>query len=175
VAIEAIGNGMAQNVQHWLLDRDRFTWAREAVSVRKWTQIRKYFPGERLRRQMMYVDAETGEPVPAEGGEEVPAGKVYIYGYDLRNFCGIDVPGLDEAMSAAPRSRVQQRATQGDPGARQAQPAGEAAAAGEAAGPAGAEPAPAQPAAAPGAPAEGSPPPVAPATPATPATPADQP
>jgi hypothetical protein len=158
VAIEAIGNGMAQNVQHWLLDRDRFTWAREAVSVRKWTQIRKYFPGERLRRQMMYVDAETGEPVPAEGGEEVPAGKVYIYGYDLRNFCDIDVPGLDEAMSAAPRSRVQQRATQGDPGARHAQPA-----------------------TAPGAPAEESPSPAAPATPAapaapaTPATPADQP
>jgi hypothetical protein len=152
---------MAQNVQHWLLDRDRFTWAREAVSARKWTQVRKYFPGERLRRQMMYVDAETGEPIPAEGGEEVPAGKVYIYGYDLRNFCAIDVPGLDEAMTAAPRSRVQQRASQGDTGARHGQPAGTGAAQ-------PADGAAAQPdgqAAPGGAPAEESQPPAAPGPP----------
>ncbi|HEX2185867.1 MAG TPA: hypothetical protein VHN78_10220 [Chloroflexota bacterium] len=104
---------MAQNVQHWLLEREHFSWAREHVAARKWVQIRKYFPGERLRRQMVYVDAETGAPIPAEGGEIVPPGKVYIYGYDLRNFCGIDVPGLDEAMTATPKSRLQQRAGQG--------------------------------------------------------------
>ena len=104
---------MAQNVQHWLLDRDRFPWARERVSERKWVQVRKYFPGERLRRQMIYVDADTGTVIAVEGGEEVPAGKVYLYGYDLRNFCGIDVPGLDEAMSATPKSRLQQRSAPG--------------------------------------------------------------
>ncbi len=120
----AIRGGMAQNVQHWLLDRDRFAWAREHVPVRKWVQIRKYFPGERLRRQMVYVDAESGTLVPAEGGEEVPAGKVYIYGYDLQNFCGIEVPGLEEAMTATPKSRLQQRTTQGDASpARPPQPA----------------------------------------------------
>jgi hypothetical protein len=98
---------MAQNVQHWLFDRDRYTWAREHVPVKKWFQITKYFPGYRLRRQMMYVDAETGEPIAAEGGEIVPAGRVYLYGYDLRNFCGLDVPGLDAAMTARPPSRVE--------------------------------------------------------------------
>ena len=51
--------------------------------------------------------------IAVEGGEEVPAGKVYLYGYDLRNFCGIDVPGLDEAMSATPKSRLQQRSAPG--------------------------------------------------------------
>ena len=111
---------MTQNIYHWLLDRDRFTWAREHVSAKKWTQITKYFPGYKLRRQMMYVDAETGAPIAAEGGEEVPAGKVYIYGYDLRNFCGIDVPGLDEAMTATPKSRLEQRATHSDTAARPA-------------------------------------------------------
>jgi len=110
---------MAQNFQHWLLDRDRFSWAREHVATRKWVQIRKYFPGERLRRQMIYVDAETGAPIPAEGGEEVPAGKVYIYGYDLQNFCGLEVPGLEEAMTATPKSRVQSRTA---PGAASAPP-----------------------------------------------------
>ncbi|MGH2354978.1 MAG: hypothetical protein ACRDJN_25495 [Chloroflexota bacterium] len=114
---------MAQNVQHWLFERDRYTWAREHVTAKKWTQITKYFPGYRLRRQMMYVDAETGAPIAAEGGEEVPPGKVYIYGYDLRTFCGIDVPGLDEAMTATPKSRVEQRATHGDAAARPAPPA----------------------------------------------------
>ena len=104
---------MAQNVQHWLLDRDRFAWAREHITARKWVQVRKYFPGETLRRQMMYVDADTGTPIPAEGGEQVPAGKVYLYGYDLRNFCGVDVPGLDEAMTATPKSRLAQRSAQG--------------------------------------------------------------
>jgi hypothetical protein len=108
---------MAQNVQHWLLDRDRFPWARERVSERKWVQVRKYFPGEKLRRQMLYVDADTGTVIAVEGGEEVPAGKVYLYGYDLRTFCGIDVPGLDEAMSATPKSRLQQRSAQGAAGA----------------------------------------------------------
>ena len=29
------------------------TWAREHVSAKKWTQITKYFPGYRLRRQMV--------------------------------------------------------------------------------------------------------------------------
>ena len=106
---------MAQNVHHWLLDRERFTWAREHVSATKWCQVTKYFPGYRLRRQMMYVDAATGEPIAAEGGEEVPPGKVYFYGYDLRNFCGIDVPGLDEAMTATRKSRLEQRAAHGGP------------------------------------------------------------
>jgi hypothetical protein len=133
---------MAQNVQHWLLDRDRFSWAREHISTRKWTQIRKYFPGERLRRQMMYVDAESGAPVAVEGGEEVPAGKVYLYGYDLRNFCGLDVPGLDDAMNATPKSRLQQRATQGDPAGRRA-PGGAEAPAGSDAGAPGAPAGPA--------------------------------
>jgi hypothetical protein len=113
---------MVQNVQHWLLERDRFRWAREHVTATKWYQITKYFPGYKLRRQMMYVDAETGEPISAEGGEEVPAGKVYFYGYDLRNFCGIDVPGLDEAMTATRKSRLEQRAVRGDPAARPASP-----------------------------------------------------
>src|ERR671910_110695 len=108
---------MAQNVQHWLLDRDRFPWARERVSERKWVQVRKYFPGEKLRRQMLYVDADTGTVIGVEGGEEVPAGKVYLYAYDLRNFCGIDVPGLDEAMGATPKSRLQQRSAPGGAGA----------------------------------------------------------
>lgn len=108
---------MAQNVQHWLLDRDQFAWAREHISTSKWYQITKYFPGYKLRRQMMYVDAQTGEPIPAEGGEEVPTNKVYIYGYDLRNFCGIDVPGLDDAMTATGKSRLAQRSARGDRGA----------------------------------------------------------
>ncbi len=111
---------MAQNVQHWLLDRERFPWAREHISERKWVQVRKYFPGERLRRQMVYVDADSGTEVAVEGGEEVPAGKVYLFGYDLRTICGIEVAGLDEAMSATPKSRLQQRSTQGDAGARPA-------------------------------------------------------
>jgi hypothetical protein len=111
---------MAQNLEHWLLDRDNFAWAREHVPTRKWFQITKYFPGYKLRRQMMYVDADSGAPIPAEGGEEVPDGKVYIYGYDLRNFCGIEVPGLDEAINATPKSRVEQRATHGDPEAKRA-------------------------------------------------------
>src|SRR5438552_1788014 len=98
---------MAQNIQHWLFDRDRFAWAREHVPVKKWFQVTKYFPGYILRRQMMYVDADTGEPIAAEGGEIVPAGRVYLYGYDLRNFCGLDVPGLDAAMNAKPPSRVE--------------------------------------------------------------------
>jgi len=116
---------MAQNIQHWLFDRDRFPWAREHVPVNKWFQITKYFPGYRLRRQMMYVDAETGDPIAAEGGEIVPAGHIYLYGYDLRNFCGIDVPGLDEAMNARPPSRVERAraAAEGHPGGAPAAPA----------------------------------------------------
>ncbi len=109
---------MAQNTQRWLFDIERFPWAREHIPTKKWYQIIKYFPGYRLRRQMVYVDAATGEPITAQGGEEVPPGRVYIYGYDLRNFCGIDVPGLDEAMNARPPSRVQQRAAHGDQAAR---------------------------------------------------------
>lgn len=105
---------MVQNVEHWLLDRDQFTWAREHVSPSKWYQIQKYFPGYKLRRQMMYVDAETGDPVPAEGGEIVPPGKVYLYGYDVRNFCGIEVPGLDDAMTATRKSRLAARAEHGE-------------------------------------------------------------
>jgi hypothetical protein len=105
---------MTQNILHWLLERDNFAWARERVPVRKWLQVQKYFPGYTLRRQMVYVDAETGDTITAEGGEEVPAGRVYIYGYDLRNFCGIDVPGLDEAMTAKPASRVAQRGAAGE-------------------------------------------------------------
>lgn len=105
---------MAQNLQHWLLERDNFPWAREHLPVKKWFQVQKYFPGYKLRRQMMYVDAATGDPVPAEGGEAVPPGRVYFYGYDLRNFCGIDVPGLDDAINAKPPSRVEARASHGD-------------------------------------------------------------
>ncbi len=105
---------MVQNVQHWLLDREQFSWAREHVTATKWFQIQKHFPGTRLRRQMMYLDAETGEPVPAEGGEVVPQGKVYLYGLDLRNFCGIEVPGLDGAMTATRPSRMASRSGPGD-------------------------------------------------------------
>ena len=108
---------MAQNIQHWLFDRDRYAWAREHIAPKKWFQVTKYFPGYRLRRQMMYVDADTGDPIAAQGGEEVPAGRIYLYGYDLRNFCGIDVPGLDEAMNARPPSRVERARAAGAPGA----------------------------------------------------------
>ncbi|HEU5315029.1 MAG TPA: hypothetical protein VFX49_02900 [Chloroflexota bacterium] len=100
---------MVQNVQHWLLEREQFAWANEHVSPAKWFQITKYFPGYKLRRQMMYVDAETGQAISAEGGEDVPAGRVYIYALDLRNFCGIEVPGLDDAMTATRKSRMEAR------------------------------------------------------------------
>ena len=104
---------MVQNVQHWLLDREQFGWAREHVPPSKWFQITKYFPGYKLRRQMMYVDAGTGQPISAEGGEEVPAGHVFIYALDLRNFCGIEVPGLDDAISATRKSRMEARSGAG--------------------------------------------------------------
>lgn len=104
---------MVQNIQHWLLQRDHFAWAREHVTETKWFQVQKFFPGYKLRRQMMYVDADTGQAISAEGGEEVPSGKVYFYGLDLRNFCGIDVPGLDEAMTATRKSRMEQRGGSG--------------------------------------------------------------
>jgi hypothetical protein len=97
---------MVQNVQRWLLEREQFTWANEHVSSAKWFQITKYFPGYKLRRQMMYVDAETGQAISAEGGEEVPAGHVFFYALDLRNFCGIEVPGLDDAINAKRPSRM---------------------------------------------------------------------
>jgi hypothetical protein len=109
---------MVQNVEHWLLDRDNFRWARETIPTSKWYQITKYFPGYILRRQMVYVDAESGDPVSAEGGEVVPPGRVFIYGYDLRNFCSIEVPGLDEAMTATRKSRMDARGTHGEAGAR---------------------------------------------------------
>src|SRR5437773_298869 len=112
---------MAQNIQHWLFDRERYAWARQNDPSQKWFQITKYFPGYILRRQMMYVDAETGEPVSAEGGETVPAGRIYLYGYDLRNFCGIEVPGLDEAMTARPPSRVERARAAGGEAAAPAQ------------------------------------------------------
>ena len=80
---------MAQNVQRWLLDRERFAWAREHVPERKWFQISKYFPGYVLRRQMVYIDA-------------------------VQAFCGIDVPGLEDAMTAKPPSRLAARGTSGD-------------------------------------------------------------
>ena len=97
---------MVQNVQRWLLEREQFSWASEHVSPPKWYQLTKYFPGYKLRRQMLYVDAETGQAISAEGGEEVPAGHVFIYALDLRNFCGIEVPGLDDAMTATRKSRM---------------------------------------------------------------------
>ena len=100
---------MVQNLQHWLLDREQFTWASEHIPPSKWYQVTKYFPGYKLRRQMMYVDAETGQAISAEGGEEVPAGQVFIYALDLRNFCGIEVPGLDDAMTATRKSRMAAR------------------------------------------------------------------
>jgi hypothetical protein len=115
---------MVQNVQHWLLDREQFPWARANVPETKWFQITKYFPGYKLRRQMMYLDAETGQPIPAEGGEIVPQGKVYLYGLDLRNFCGIEVPGLNDAITATRKSRVEQRSAHGDPAAGAAPAAG---------------------------------------------------
>lgn len=111
---------MVQNVEHWLLDRDNFRWAREHIPSAKWYQITKYFPGYIMRRQMMYVDADTGQPISAEGGEVVPPEKVYIYGYDLRNFCGIEVPGLDDAMTATRKSRLEQRGTHGEAPAKPA-------------------------------------------------------
>ncbi|RLT57300.1 MAG: hypothetical protein DWI69_00375 [Chloroflexi bacterium] len=105
---------MAQNVQRWLLDRERFAWAREHVPERKWFQISKYFPGYVLRRQMVYIDAETGDVIGAQGGEQVPDGRVFLYGYDVQAFCGIDVPGLEDAMTAKPPSRLAARGTSGD-------------------------------------------------------------
>jgi hypothetical protein len=115
---------MVQNVQHWLLDREQFPWAHKNLTESKWFQITKYFPGYKLRRQMVYVDAGSGQPISAEGGEEVPQGRVYLYGLDLRNFCEIEVPGLNDAMTATRKSRMEARATHGD---------GTAAAGGEAA------------------------------------------
>ena len=115
---------MVQNVQHWLLDRNQFTWARQHVPEAKWYQVTKYFPGYKLRRQMVYVDAETGQTVSAEGGEQVPQGRVFIYGYDLRNFCGIDVPGLQDAMTATRKSRMDARGAPGDTAASAAPAAG---------------------------------------------------
>jgi hypothetical protein len=105
---------MVQNVQHWLLDREQFPWAHQNLTESKWFQITKYFPGYKLRRQMVYVDASSGQPISAEGGEEVPQGRVYLYGLDLRNFCEIEVPGLDDAMTATRKSRMEARATHGD-------------------------------------------------------------
>jgi len=115
---------MVQNVHHWLLERDQFTWAKEHLSHTKWFQITKYFPGYKLRRQMMYLDAESGRPVGAEGGEEVPQGRVYLYGLDVRNFAGIEVPGLDDAMTATRKSRMAQRSGPGEGAA--SEPAAEA-------------------------------------------------
>lgn len=105
---------MAQNVHRWLLDRERFAWAREHVPERKWFQIAKYFPGYVLRRQMVYVDAATGTVVAAQGGEAVPEDHVFLYGYDVHHLGGIAVPGLEEAMAAKPASRLDARATGGD-------------------------------------------------------------
>lgn len=93
---------MAQNVEHWLFDLINFRWAQEHITEEKWYQIRKYFPGERLRQfasdklgqEMTYVDAESGEFIPVAQYTHVPPGRVFIYGYDLHNFVGIDVPGM---------------------------------------------------------------------------------
>ena len=67
-----------------------------------------------LRRQMVYIDAETGDVIGAQGGEQVPDGRVFLYGYDVQAFCGIDVPGLEDAMTAKPPSRLAARGTSGD-------------------------------------------------------------
>ena len=69
---------MAQNVHRWLLERDHFAWAHAHVPDRKWFQIAKYFPGYVLRRQMVYIDAATGDVVAAQGGETVPEGQVAL-------------------------------------------------------------------------------------------------
>lgn len=111
---------MAQNVHRWLLEREHFAWAHEHVPDRKWYQIAKYFPGYVLRRQMVYVDAATGDVVAAQGGEIVPEGRVFLYGYDVQNLGGITVPGLEDAMTAKPASRLEARSTGGDPKAAKA-------------------------------------------------------
>jgi hypothetical protein len=113
---------MAQNVHRWLLEREHFAWAQEHVPERKWYQIVKYFPGYDLRRQMVYVDAATGGVVAAQGGEVVPEGHVFLYGYDVQNIVGIAVPGLEDAMTAKPASRLEARGTTGDPKAPKADP-----------------------------------------------------
>ena len=111
---------MAQNVHRWLLERDHFAWAHAHVPDRKWFQIAKYFPGDVLRRQMVYIDAATGDVVAAQGGETVPEGRVFLYGYDVQNVVGIEVPGLEDAMTAKPASRLEARSTGGDPKATKA-------------------------------------------------------
>jgi hypothetical protein len=119
---------MVQNVQHWLLDWEQFPWAHQNLTEAKWFQVTKYFPGYKLRRQMVYVDAESGQPISAEGGEEVPQGRVYLYGLDLRNFCEIEVPGLNDAMTATRKSRMEARAGHGEAPAGASSAAGAAAA-----------------------------------------------
>ena len=113
---------MSQNVHRWLLERDRFAWARDHVSERTWFQIVKYFPGYVLRRQMVYVDAADGRVISAQGGELVPEGHVFLYGYDVQNMAGITVPGLEEAMTAKPASRLDARGSGGDAKASPGEP-----------------------------------------------------
>ena len=69
---------------------------------------------------MVYVDAATGDVVAAQGGETVPEGRVFLYGYDVQNIGGIEVPGLEDAMTAKPASRLEARSTGGDPKAAKA-------------------------------------------------------
>jgi len=97
---------MVQNVERWLLNRDNFRWAREHITPVKWAQIGKYFPGQPLRREMKYVDADTGEAVDRSQYERVPEGRVFLYGYDVQNFLGIPVPGLELRERPARRERA---------------------------------------------------------------------
>ena len=94
---------MVQNVERWLLDRDRFPWAREHVPQEQWFQLGKYFPGAALRKGMKYVDAATGAVVDQARHGEVPPGQVFLYGYDVAGFLGIKLEGLDTG-TAGPAS-----------------------------------------------------------------------
>lgn len=92
---------MAQNLDHQLLDRDNFPWAQEHVPQEQWYQITKYFPGIELHKDMKYVDAATGEVVGRSEHRSVPAGRVFLYGFDVASFVGIKIAGL-ETGSAGP-------------------------------------------------------------------------
>lgn len=106
---------MAQNVEHWLLDLRNFQWARERITLDKWYQIRKYFPGEKLRKGMRYLDAETGEVVDSSQHTYVPAGRVFLYGYDLRNFAGIEMPDQGPETGPQRHPTLSQRPAPGTP------------------------------------------------------------
>ena len=96
---------MVQNLERWLLDRENFSWAATHVPAEQWSQIGKYFPGARLRKGMKYVDAATGAVVDQGEHSDVPAGRVFLYGYDVAGFLGIKLEGLDTG-TAGPADHV---------------------------------------------------------------------